>query len=249
MPNPTILLRSHADPELTLRRIRKWHEANPETTIVFYDGAGGRLGIRDDPGCNLVAFPDPRPQLYGYPQLFDAFRFISREFPGSFCHYTEYDSVPVKAGYLDRLEVHPGMVLAGESHDFGAPGFRDSFEECRYRAVEVVGKILNVPVRMSYAFGPSIILGAQCVKYLGMFDAEDFERHIFPGLDRIRKGYSYDEVIMMSLLAGQGFVRKFNPAAKYILFEPCDERRFREAQADGEAFAVHAVKTDEPWAR
>lgn len=249
MPNPTILFRSHKDPELTRRRIRKWHEANPSATIVFYDGAEGRLGIRDDPECNLVVFPHPRPQHYGYPQLFDCFRFIAERFPGSLCHYTEYDSVPVKAGYLDGLQLHPGMVLAGESDAFPTPGFRDSYEECRYRAVEVVGKILNVPVRMSYGFGPSLIFGAQCVKYLGMFDAEDFERHIFPALDRIRKGYSYDEVITMSLLAGQGFVRKFNPAARYIRYEECDEARFREARADGEAFAVHSVKTDEPWAR
>lgn len=248
MSQAVILMRSHVNPALTLHRIRKWHEANPDAQIIFYDGTEGRLGIRSDPRCNLVVFPNPRPQAWGYPQLFDAFRWIAEQFPGSFCHYTEYDSVPVRQGYLDQLEVHPAVILAGEAK-FGAPVFRNWYEESRVRAVEVVGKILNVPVKLSYAFGPSMIFGASCVKYLGRFDAEDFERHIFPALDRIQKGYSYDEVILMSLLAGRGYVRQLNPAAKYILFEPCDEQRFREACLDEEAFAVHAVKSDEPWAR
>lgn len=250
MPNATILFRSHTDPELTMRRIRKWHEMNPTANIVFYDGADGCLGIRDDARYNLVVYPTPRPkQRYGYPQMFEAYRWISQQFPGTFCHYTEYDSVPVRAGYLDQLELQPHVVLGGESHRSGMPGFRDQYEECRFRAVEAVGKILNVPMKMSYAFSPSVIYGASCVKYLGFFSDEDFERHIFPGLDRIRPGYVYDEVIIMSLLAGRGFIREFNPAAKFILFEPCTEQRFREAQRDDQAFAVHAVKTDELWAR
>lgn len=249
MPEPTILFRSHANPSLTLRRIQKWHEMNPSAHIVFYDGTGGQLGIRDDTRYNLTVYPKPRIHHYGYPQLFDAFRWLSQEFPGSICHYTEYDSVPVKPGYLDALELHPGVVLGGESSRFDTPGFREWYEDCRFRAVEAIGKILNVPVRMSYAFGPSIILGASCVKYLGLFHDDDFERHIYPALDRIRRDYIYDEVVLMSLLIGRGYRREFNPAAKFILFESCDELSFAKAQRDGEAFAVHAVKTDEIWAR
>lgn len=249
MPNATILLRSHTEPELTRHRIGQWHALNPQANIVFYDGAEGGLGLSDDPTRNLVVFPSPRRQHYGYPQLFDTFRWIAEQFPGTCCHYTEYDAVPLRAGYLDTLQLQPTVILAGESKDFGMPGFRQFYDDCRFRAVEVVGRILDVPVRMAYAFGPSIILGASCVRYLGLFRDDDFERHIFPALDRIQPGYSYDEVIMMSLLMGYGFRREFNPAAKYIRYEPCDEERFITAQRDGEAFAVHAIKGDEPWAR
>ncbi|HEU4452900.1 MAG TPA: hypothetical protein VFR81_07560, partial [Longimicrobium sp.] len=162
--------------------------------------------------------------------------------------------VPLRAGYLDALEIAPDVVLAGES-DLESTDFRAWYEEYRVRAVEVVGRVWNVPVILSYAFGPSIILGAECVRYLGSFDEEDFERHLHPALERIgrssplwdgRGWFSFDEVIVLSLLAGRGFRRVFNPHARYVVFNECTEETYWEARAAG-AFAVHAFKRLLPW--
>lgn len=248
MTRSVILLRSHGNVPLTLRRIRSWHEANPRSVIVYYDGSGGEALITDDPALNLVAFPRPRRQAYGMSWMFDAFRWMAEQFPGAWCHYTEYDSVPVRDGYVDALQLDPRTVLAGESHP-GAQDFRIGHEECRYRAIDVIGKILNVPVLISYGFGPSLIYGAECVRYLGEFDEDDFERHVRPALERIRPGYVYEESVWMSLLAGGGMRRVFNPAARFLLCRPADEAAVHRARADGEAFAVHAVKDWLPWER
>lgn len=253
-PRSVILLRSHADPALTRRRIAAWHAANPRSAIVFYDGTGGAMEIGDDPALNLVRYPHPRLHGYGCSIVFDAFRWIAERFPGAHCHYTEYDSVPLRAGYLDTLALPADVVLAGES-DLESTDFRAWYEEYRVRAVEVVGRVWNVPVILSYGFGPTLILGAECVRYLGGFDEEDFERHLQPALERLGRSsplwdgkgfFSFDEVITMSLLAGRGFRRVFNPHARHLVFGECTEDAYWEARAAG-AFAVHAFKRALPW--
>jgi hypothetical protein len=243
-----ILLRSHTHPALTRRRIRAWHEMNPRSTIVYYDGSGGSQPLAEDAAVNLVPFPRPRLQAYGASWMYDVFGWIAAEFPGAYCHYTEYDSLPVRPGYLDGLGLDADVVLAGEGNRL-AEDFRIWHEECRYRAVEVMGKILNVPMLMAYGFGPSLILGAECLRYLGTFDEDDCERHVKPALDRIRKGYVYEEVLWMSLLVGRGFRRVFNPAARYVECRPADAATVEAARADGESFAVHALKDFLPWER
>lgn len=248
MSRSVILLRSHDNVPLTLRRIRAWHEANPRSTIVYYDGSGGDAPIQDDPALELVSFPRARRQTYGMSWMFDVFGWIAESFPGAWCHYTEYDSVPVLQGYVDSLELDPRTVLAGESHA-GATDFRIGHEECRYRAVEVIGRTLNVPTLISYGFGPSLIFGAECLRYLGGFDEDDFERHIRPPLERIRAGYVYEECVWMSLLAGGGFRREFNPAARGLLCRPQDEAAYHRAREAGDAFAVHAIKDWLSWER
>src|SRR5215212_5137657 len=102
-----VLMRSHTDPALTRRRIAAWHAANPRSVIVLYDGTGGELPIGDDPGLRLVRYPRPRRHGYGCSIVFDAFRWIAERFPGAHVHYTEYDSVPLRPGYLDALDLPP----------------------------------------------------------------------------------------------------------------------------------------------
>lgn len=253
MSTSVILLRSHAHPVLTRRRIEAWHALNPRSQIVLYDASGGGLDVGDDARVNLVRCPHARRHGYGDSIVFDAFRWVAEQFPGAHCHYTEYDSVPLRAGYLDGLEIDPDVVLAGES-DTEATKFRGWYEEYRVRAVEVVGRVWNVPVQLSYGFGPSLILGPECVRYLGQFDEADFERHLQPALHRIRQSdpygdlvvYSFDEVITLSLLAGRGFRRVFNPAARYVAYGELGEDDYWQAKASG-SFALHAVKRFLSW--